>query len=66
MKGELAAVLLFGGRLQALRTASLSRAFPFAIVILVLGVSLLLGFRAEINDSSEVGRGETVNTRKGS
>ena len=48
MEGVVAAVLLLGGGLQALRTASLSSGLPFAFVLLAMGVSLVLGLREEV------------------
>ena len=40
MEGVVAAVLLVGGGLQALRTASLSSGLPFAVVLLIMCGSL--------------------------
>ena len=53
MEGVLAAVLLLGGGLQALRAASLSSGLPFAVVLLAMGVSLILGLREEMKGKSE-------------
>ncbi|UCE63768.1 MAG: BCCT family transporter [Nitrospirota bacterium] len=54
MEGVVAAVLLLGGGLQALRTASLSSGLPFAIVLCAMGVSLILGLREEMKGKSDV------------
>jgi choline/glycine/proline betaine transport protein len=54
MEGVVAAVLLLGGGLQALRTASLSSGLPFAIVLSAMGVSLVLGLREEMKEKLEV------------
>jgi choline/glycine/proline betaine transport protein len=54
MEGLVAAVLLLGGGLQALRTASLSSGLPFAIVLIAMGVSLVLGLREEMKEKLEV------------
>ena len=43
MEGIIAAVLLLGGGLLALRTAVVATGLPFAVVLLVLGVSLVRG-----------------------
>jgi len=43
MEGLLAAVLLMGGGLLALRTAVVTTGLPFAVVLLLLGVSLVRG-----------------------
>ncbi len=47
MEGVVAAVLLLGGGLQALRTASITSGLPFALVLLLLCVSLYLGLKQE-------------------
>lgn len=47
MEGILAAVLLLGGGLQALRTASISSGLPFALVLLVMCVSLFMALHEE-------------------
>ncbi len=43
MEGVLAAVLLMGGGLLALRTAVVTTGLPFAVVLLLLGASLVRG-----------------------
>ena len=53
MEGVVAAILLLGGGLQALRTASLSSGLPFALVLLIMCVSLFLGLRTEFRNKSE-------------
>ena len=47
MEGVVAAVLLVGGGLQALQTASLSSGLPFGLIMLVMGWSLFKGLREE-------------------
>ncbi|MGF1655739.1 MAG: BCCT family transporter [Verrucomicrobiales bacterium] len=47
MEGVVAAVLLTGGGLQALQTASITTGLPFALVLLVGCYSLLKGLRSE-------------------
>ena len=43
MEGVVAAVLLLGGGLKALQTAVVVTGLPFAVVLLLLGISLLRG-----------------------
>lgn len=45
MEGVIAAVLLLGGGLKALQTAVIVTGLPFAVVLLLLGISLLRGLR---------------------
>ena len=45
MEGVIAAVLLLGGGLKALQTAVVVTGLPFAVVLLLLGISLLRGLR---------------------
>jgi choline/glycine/proline betaine transport protein len=66
MEGVVAAVLLLGGGLQALRTASLSSGLPFAIVLFAMGASLLLGLREEMKERSEVAGKASMNKRQSS
>ena len=47
MEGVIAAVLLIGGGLTTLQTASVSTGLPFALVLLVGVYSLYVGFRQE-------------------
>lgn len=47
MEGVVAAVLLLGGGLLALRAASISSGLPFALVLLLICVSLWMGLRDE-------------------
>ncbi len=49
MEGLLAAVLLIGGGLSALQTASVATGLPFAIVLLVLCWSLYRAFHEELD-----------------
>jgi len=60
LEGIVAAVLLLGGGLQALRSAVLTVGLPFSVVLLVLGVALVRGL-----DVAEDGEGErqTGNTK---
>ncbi|SMO80087.1 choline/glycine/proline betaine transport protein [Saccharicrinis carchari] len=46
-EGAVAAVLLLGGGLQALQTASITTGLPFAIILLIMIWSLLKGLRSE-------------------
>ncbi|MEO0533764.1 MAG: BCCT family transporter [Cyanobacteria bacterium P01_A01_bin.123] len=48
MEGVIAAVLLLGGGLQALQTASIATGLPFAIVLLVMCYSLYRGLSQEL------------------
>lgn len=50
-EGVVAAVLLLGGGLQALRTVSISAGLPFAFVLLFMCVGLLKAFREEMKPS---------------
>lgn len=45
--GGVAAVLLFGGGLQALQTAAITTGLPFALILLVMSRSLFKGIRKE-------------------
>ena len=45
LEGVIAAVLLLGGGLKALQTAVIVTGLPFAVILLLLGVSLLRGLR---------------------
>lgn len=47
LEGAVAAVLLVGGGLTALQTASISTGFPFSFVLLVMIYTLLIGLRNE-------------------
>ncbi len=49
MEGVVAAVLLMGGGLLALQTAVVTTGLPFAVVLLLLGFSLVRGMSAERN-----------------
>ncbi len=53
MEGVVAAVLLLGGGLQALRSASISSGLPFAIILLLMSYSLLVGLREEWDRQKE-------------
>ena len=50
-EGLVAIALLLGGGLKALQAASLATGFPFAIVLLGMGVCLLIGLRDEVRQS---------------
>ncbi len=47
MEGAVAAVLLVGGGLAALQTASITTGLPFAILLLIMGYSLWKGLKNE-------------------
>ncbi|MEM6444969.1 MAG: BCCT family transporter [Cyanobacteria bacterium P01_D01_bin.123] len=49
-EGVIAAVLLLGGGLQALQTASIATGLPFAMVLLVMCYSLYCGLRQELSE----------------
>ena len=51
VEGLVAIALLLGGGLKALQAASLATGFPFAIVLLGMGVCLLIGLRDEVRQS---------------
>ncbi|MFW6378773.1 MAG: BCCT family transporter, partial [Nanoarchaeota archaeon] len=53
LEGVVAAVLLLGGGLIALQTATISLALPFAVILLLLCYSLLKALRAEKLSSKE-------------
>lgn len=48
MEGAVAAVLILGGGLDALRTASITTGLPFVLVLVVMAWGLLRAFREEI------------------
>ncbi len=50
-EGLVAIALLLGGGLKALQAASLATGFPFAIVLLGMGVCVWIGLRAELRES---------------
>jgi len=56
MEGVIAAVLLIGGGLTTLQTASVSTGLPFAIVLLISVYSLYVGFSEEAYVESAVKR----------
>jgi choline/glycine/proline betaine transport protein len=45
--GGVAAVLLFGGGLQALQTAAITTGLPFAVILVIMSRSLFKGIRKE-------------------
>jgi choline/glycine/proline betaine transport protein len=47
MVGAVAAILLTGGGLNALQTAAVTTGLPFAVVLIVMGVSLRKGLSQE-------------------
>jgi choline/glycine/proline betaine transport protein len=47
MEGAVAAVLLVGGGLGALQTASITTGLPFALLLLIMGYSLWKGLKKE-------------------
>ena len=56
MEGVIAAVLLIGGGLTTLQTASVSTGLPFAIVLLISVYSLYVGFSQELYVENAVKR----------
>jgi choline/glycine/proline betaine transport protein len=57
MEGAVAAVLLVGGGLGALQTASITTGLPFAFLLLVMGYSLWKGLKEEYEN-------ETLKTKR--
>src|SRR6056297_1687557 len=57
-EGAVAAVLLIGGGLGALQTAAIYTGLPFAILLIILAFSLLIGLRMEYSNMMEVKREE--------
>jgi choline/glycine/proline betaine transport protein len=53
MVGTVAAILLVGGGLNALQTAAITTGLPFAIVLVVMGVSLQKGLNTEYNKEEQ-------------
>ncbi|MFT5367122.1 MAG: choline/glycine/proline betaine transport protein, partial [Candidatus Latescibacterota bacterium] len=51
MEGIVASVLLLGGGLKALQTAVIITGLPFALVLLLLGFSLLRGLKHDSTSS---------------
>ena len=51
VEGLVAIALLLGGGLKALQAASLATGFPFAIVLLGMGVCVWIGLRSELRES---------------
>jgi len=47
MEGLVAAILLVGGGLKALQTAAITTGLPFAIILIIMGISLRKGLRQE-------------------
>ena len=60
MEGAIAAVLLIGGGLTTLQTASVSTGLPFAIVLLVSVYSLYVGFSQEVFVENAVKRAVSI------
>ncbi len=54
MEGAVAAVLLIGGGLTTLQTASVCTGLPFAVVLLFIIYSLYVGFSQELYVESAV------------
>lgn len=52
-EGLVAIALLVGGGLQALRAAAISTGLPFALVLLLMCVSLIVGLRRELRAMQE-------------
>ena len=51
-EGLVAIALLLGGGLRSLQAASLATGFPFAIVLIGMGICVWIGLRKEIKESS--------------
>jgi len=47
MEGAVAAILLVGGGLKALQTAAITTGLPFAVILIIMGVSLRKGLKKE-------------------
>jgi len=47
MEGAVAAILLVGGGLKALQTAAITTGLPFAVILIIMGVSLRKGLKQE-------------------
>ncbi len=47
MEGLVAAILLVGGGLKALQTAAITTGLPFAVILIIMGVSLRKGLKKE-------------------
>ena len=52
VEGIVAAVLLLGGGLKALQTGVVATGLPFALILLLLGVSLLRGLKHDSTSTS--------------
>ena len=57
MEGVIAAVLLIGGGLTTLQTASVSTGLPFALILLIGVYSPYIGFSQELYVETAVERG---------
>ncbi|MEX2591777.1 MAG: BCCT family transporter [Anditalea sp.] len=55
-EGAIAAVLLIGGGLQALQTASIVTGLPFAIILLLMCFSLYRGLKEELDEENKAGK----------
>ena len=53
LEGIIAAVLLLGGGLKALQSAAISTGLPFALVLIVMCYSLILGLSRELKDKPQ-------------
>src|SRR5690554_5536079 len=54
--GGIAAVLLIGGGLQALQTASIVFGLPFSIILLMMCFSLYKGLKEELEEEIKAGK----------
>lgn len=54
--GVIAAVLLIGGGLQALQTASIVTGLPFSIILLMMCFSLYKGLKEELDETNKAGK----------
>lgn len=53
MEGLVAAILLIGGGLDALQTASITTGLPFAVILLIMSYSLVISLRKEWKKTKE-------------
>jgi len=63
-EGLVAAILLIGGGLGALQTASISTGLPFAIILLVMCYSLHQGLKKEYRENMQVKEGKERDSYK--
>ncbi len=66
IQSMVAAVLLLAGGLQVLQTASITAAFPFVIIMLLMSWSLFKGLNEEINEETIIIPREKISHKKSS